>query len=70
MYQLGAGIVPICGEKLHPWAGSRGWVAGNEEMRDDNMSQEFLQVGGEFFSVLMGLWGGGGGKEGTQGFAS
>jgi hypothetical protein len=23
------------------------------------MSQEFLQVGGEFFSVLMGLWGGG-----------
>lgn len=39
-YQLGAGIVSTHGQKLSPWVGSLGWVAGDGETRSD-VSQGF-----------------------------
>lgn len=35
--QLGPGMVPIHGKELSPWAGALGRVAGNTEMRGDDL---------------------------------
>jgi hypothetical protein len=49
-FQLGAGIVPNYNEKLSPWAGTLGWVAGNMRARGvaDLSAMSFLpEVGTE-----------------------
>lgn len=48
--QLGAGGMPIPGQNLSSWAGTRGWIARNTEVRSDDMLiPEFLFVGGDIF---------------------
>ena len=44
MCQLGAGIVPIHGQKLSPWTGTLGWVARNGRS-DDMVTGSFLRGG-------------------------
>lgn len=58
--QLGAGMVSIHGQKLSPWAGTLGWVAGNREMSD--ICDDLLA--GFFFKVSLVVRLGEGGQTG------
>lgn len=61
--QLEAGIVPIHGQKLGPWAGTLGRIAENLETgSDDMLGWSFLQGNGGVFSVGVRL-----GEEGQTG---
>ena len=46
MRPLGAGIVPIYGQKLSPRVGTLGWVAKNTEVRGNEALAQSMQVGG------------------------
>lgn len=46
MCQVGAGIMPIYGQKLSLWVGTLGWVARNTEVRIGKVLAQSVQVGG------------------------